>query len=136
MPSSEERLAYLEGRVEEHTRGFEELRASISRLDGHILAVDRKVDAFREELVGNIQSMGAGLDAQIDRVQLDLGGRVDTVSGRIDAVEQSLGGRIAAVDAKVDRVRAELDAKMTRQFTWIVGLQVTMLIAILSVMVR
>lgn len=44
MPGTlEERVAYLEGKVEEHSRGFAGLREMVIRLD-------QKVDRFREEL--------------------------------------------------------------------------------------
>ena len=68
------------------------------------------------------------------------------LSGRITALEQHLNGRITAVDQKVDRFREELsgridalggrvdglDQKLTRQFVWIVGIQVTVLITVVG----
>lgn len=139
MPSLEERVAYLEGRVEEHTRGLEELRSSIGRLDDHILAVDRKVDASREELAGRIDQ----LSGRIGVVEQKLGGRIDQLSGRIDALDRKVDSRIGAVDGKVDRFRDELsgriealDRKVSRQFTWIVGIQVAMFIAVIGSLIQ
>ena len=74
MPTIEERVAYLEGKVEEHSRGFAEIRDMIVHLD-------QKVDRFREEL-----------------------------SARIDS----------------------LDAKFSRYFLWTIGIQITVLLAIIG----
>ncbi len=109
-PSLEERVAYLEGKVEEHSRGFEDLRASIGRVDAHVLALDGKVDRFRDEL-----------GSRIDDLRKDHGGRMD-----------GLGSRIDALDQKVDRFRDELDRKMS----WLVGIQVAVLIAVIGSLIR
>ena len=81
MPTIEERLAYVEGRVQEHSRATDEFGAGIVCLDGRTYALDLKVDRFREEL-----------------------------ATRIDA----------------------LDAKVSRQVVWLVGMQVTTLVAIVA----
>ncbi len=62
-----------------------------------------------------------GLDQKIERFRDDLVGRIDAVSGRIDTV-----------DAKVDRVRDELSAKLSSQFVWLVGIQVSVLLAVVG----
>ena len=53
------------------------------------------------------------------------------MSNRIDG----LAGRIDAVDAKVDRFREELSAKMSHQFGWLVGIQVSVLVAVIGALV-
>lgn len=74
MPTLEERVAYLEGKVEEHSRGYAQLREDIQQLRLSVIHLDQKVDRFREEL-----------------------------SGRIDALDQRLSGRIDALDQKFTR---------------------------------
>ena len=72
MPTVEERLAYLEGRVGEHGHGMANLGDAVvqftQRMDGLDLkidrfrdedAVDRKIDLFREELAGRIDAVDA-----------------------------------------------------------------------------
>jgi len=85
----EERVAYLEGKVEEHSRGLEDLKHLIINLDQkvnrRIDALDQKVDRFREEL-----------------------------SSRIDA----------------------LDQKFSRYFLWLIGIQITILLAIIATLLR
>lgn len=78
MPGTlEERVAYLEGKVEEHSRGFAELREMV-------LHLDQKVDRFREELAGRIEA---------------------------------------------------LDQKLSTQFTWPVGIQVAVLLAVVGALI-
>jgi uncharacterized coiled-coil protein SlyX len=79
MPGTiEERVAYLEGKVEEHSRGFAELREMVIHLD-------QKVDRFREELAGRIEA---------------------------------------------------LDQRVAKQFIWLVGIQVMVLLAVISALLR
>ncbi len=85
MPTVEERIAYLEGKVEEHSRGFGELREMVIHLD-------QKVDRFREEL-----------------------------AARIDALDQRLSARIEALDQKV-----------SKQFIWLVGIQIMVLLSVIG----
>jgi uncharacterized coiled-coil protein SlyX len=85
VPTVEERVAYLEGKVEEHSRGFGELREMVIHLD-------QKVDRFRDEL-----------------------------AARIEALDQRLSGRIEALDQKV-----------SKQFIWLVGIQIMVLLAVIG----
>jgi uncharacterized coiled-coil protein SlyX len=92
MDTFEGRLAFLEGRVDEQSRGTNGLTDSIRHLD-------QKVDRFRDELSARIDA----LDQKVDRFR-------DELSARIDA----------------------LDLKMSRQFAWTVGIQVTVLVAVMG----
>ena len=46
----EERVAYLEGKVGEHSRGFGEIRELMVHLNGRIDSLDQKVDRFRQDV--------------------------------------------------------------------------------------
>jgi outer membrane murein-binding lipoprotein Lpp len=105
VPTLEERVAYLEGKVEELSNGYGQLPADIAalrqtvgaldhRLSARIDALDQKVDRFREEL-----------------------------SGRIDALDHRLSARIDA-----------LDQKFSRWFAWLTGILVTALLAQLGLL--
>ncbi len=85
MPTLEKRIAYIEGKVEGHSRGFGKLREMIIHLD-------QKVDRFREELSSRIESLDARL------------------SGRLDS----------------------LDEKFSRFFLWTIGIQITVLLAVIG----
>ena len=85
MSTVEERLAYLEGRVEEHGRGMAGLGDAVVQFTHRLHGLDLKIDRFREDLVG-----------------------------RID----------------------DLDQKLSRHFLWLVGMQVTVLRAVIGALRR
>ena len=134
-PPIEESVAYLEGKVEDHSRGFGEIRDQVTNVDGHVLALDQKVDGFRTELASRIDGVGVRvdtLDQKIDRFREEL-------ASRIDAVDQ----RIGSVDQKFDRFREELasridavDRKVSRQFVWLVGIQVALLLSVIGALLQ
>jgi chromosome segregation ATPase len=86
VPTVEERLAYLEGKIEEHSRGFGELREMVIHLD-------QKVDRFREELMGANAATNA----------------------RIEALDQRLSGRIEALDERLSRRYTRLSNGCSRK---------------------
>ena len=85
MPTVDERLAYLEGRFEEHSGNVTTARADIGAVRSDVQDLRRHVETLDQRL-----------------------------STRIDG----------------------LDSKMSRQFTWIVGIQVATLIAVISALFR
>ena len=110
MSTFEERLAYLEGRVEEHSRSVDGIHDALvsleRRTDARFEAVDRRFDA-------------------VDR-------RFDAVDRRFNALDATIDGMREALDAKIDLTRDTLDQKMSRHFLWLVGIQVTTLVAIVG----
>src|SRR5262245_8003722 len=96
MPTIEERVAYLEGQVSEHTQTLIDIRDSIRQLEHR------------------------------------LDGRLDTIDRRIDGVEDKLGRRIEGLEDKLGRRMESLEDKLGRQFAWLVGIQVTTLVAIVG----
>ena len=103
--------------MEEHTRGFGELRDIAFQ-------TDTKVDRFRQSLATRIDA----LDQKLDRFREEL-------TGRIDALDRKLDRRLDALGHKVDRLFGALDQKMSRQFVWILAVQVTVLIAVVGALV-
>jgi len=134
VPTLEERVAYLEGKVEELSNGYGQLRADIA-------ALDQKVDRFREELAGRIDALDHRLSARIDALDQKVDRFREELSGRIDALDHRLSARIDALDQKVDRFREELsgridtlDQKFSRWFAWLTGILVTALLAQLGLL--
>jgi hypothetical protein len=84
----EERLAFVEGRVAEHSQMFSDLREAIAGLE-------RRMDA-----------RFAQIEARLDRIE----GRLDRMDGRFD----------------------QLTVEMSRNFRWVVGIQVTTLITVVA----
>ncbi len=105
MPTLEERVAYLEGKVEELSSGYTQLRADIA-------ALDQKVDRFREELAG-----------RIDALDHRLSGRIDALDQKVDRFREELSRRIDT-----------LDQKFSRWFAWLTGFLVTALLAQLGLL--
>ncbi|MGE0446345.1 MAG: hypothetical protein AB7P99_14045 [Vicinamibacterales bacterium] len=92
MPTLDERVSYLEGRVEEHARQTDGIRDAL-------ISLERRVDA-----------------------------RCNALDVRIDRLEQRLDSRCDALEVRMDRI----DDKMSRQFVWLAGVQVTTLAAVLG----
>jgi len=121
MPTVEERLAFLEGRVQEHTHGMNEFRSGVLRLDQRMDALDLKIDRVREELGSRIDA----LDLKVDRFREELGSRMDGLGARVDALDRKL-------DARFD----SLDQKASRTFLWVVGVQMTVLLAVIGTLLQ
>lgn len=74
------------------------------------------------------------LDARVARVE----GHVSELSLRLTGVEDAIRHLEQRTDARfdaVDRRFEALDEKMSRQFTWLVGIQITTLVAIVAALI-
>ena len=102
-------------------------------------AIDARIQAMNEDLGGRMSELGV----RIADVEKTLGVRITdvekTLGARISEVERNLNGRIDALDAKADRFRVELtggiaalDQKMSRHFLWLAGFQFTVLVAVIA----
>jgi len=124
MPESlEERVAYLEGRVSDKTQAQQELREMIVHLD-------QKVDRFREELAARIYSLEQSMNARfesIDKRFEAIDKRFESIDRRFEAIDQ----RFEAINGRIDA----LDDKVSRQFMWLVGIQITVLVAVVSALI-
>ena len=115
--SLEERVADLEGCVSDHVQAQNEQRKMIQQLSQRVDHLDQKVDRFREELAVRITNLE------------------ESVNERINGLEQSVNERSSAVEDRIqavsDRIGA-LDEKVSRQFVRLVGIQVTVLVAVVG----
>jgi hypothetical protein len=98
----EERLAYLEGRVVE----IDNIRSAIVHLEERM---DRRFE--------QVESRFQGVDARFQAIDL----RLDDMGRRLDGFE-----------AKVDARFHSMDDKLSRHFVWMVGIQVSSLIAMIT----
>ena len=96
MVTLEERVAFLEGQVLEHSH---------------------MVNGIREALVH--------FEQRVDR-------RFEAVDKRFESLETRMARGFEALDSKMDRGFEALDTKMARQFTWLVGITVTLVGATLT----
>ena len=110
MLTLEERVAYLEGRLEDHTGTVGELRSDVRELRKRM---DRRFEDLNQKLNRRFEEMDRrfeGLNSKVDRLFLGL-------------------------DTKIDGVDTSLDAKSSRQFFWLVGIQVAVLVSVVGALV-
>ena len=116
MPTLDERVAFLEGRVDEHSQGVAELRALMVQLDAK---VDRRIDG----LDGRFEAIERRFEA-IDR-------RFEAIERRFEAVDrrfEDFDRRFGSIEAQI----AALDRKMSRQFLWLMGVLTTVLVSVIG----
>jgi len=102
----EERVARLEGRMDEHSRFFESISVKLTLLED-------KGDRNKEDLEKRIDGVRNDLEKKIDGVRDDLEKKVDGVRNDLEK--------------KIDTLRRE----MYTNFRWIVGIQLTTWITVL-----
>ncbi len=109
----EERVAYLEGKVEEHTMMWSDLKDMMINHDSKMIAFEQRIDRRFEA---------------IDR-------RFEAIDKRFEAIDrrfESMDRRFEAMDRRIDA----LDQKFTKFFLWIIGIQVSILLAIIASILR
>lgn len=82
-------------------------------MEGRVQGFAERFDGL-ERRMDRVEAQIDALDAKVDRFR-------DELASRIEALGGSLGGRITA-----------LDQKISRHFTWTVGIQVAVLLAVVA----
>jgi len=113
----EERVARLEGRMDEHSRFFESISVKLTLLED-------KGDRNKEDLEKRIDGIRNDLEKKIDGVRDDLEKKVDGVRNDL---EKKIDGVRNDLEKKIDTLRRE----MYTNFRWIVGIQLTTWITVL-----
>jgi chromosome segregation ATPase len=112
MTAIEERVAFLEGRVNEQSQQIEGIREAI-------VSLERRMDARFEAIDRRFEVIDRRFEA-IDRRFEAIDRRFEAIDRRFEAIEQ----RFTLLDAKIDN-----------RFLWLVGTQVTTLVAIVAALV-
>jgi chaperonin cofactor prefoldin len=92
----EERVAYLEGKVEEHSYAWQDLRERIGHLE-------------------------------------------QTVNERLFSLEQRIDKRFEAIDRRfeaIDRRFEAMEQRFSKYFLWIIGIQVSVLLAVVASLLK
>ncbi len=130
MQTLDERVAFLEGRVDEHSRGVDDMRALVVQLDGK---VDRRIDG----LDGRFEAIDRRFDAidarfeSIDRRFEAIDRRFEAIDRRFEAVDrrfEDVDRRFIAIEGQI----SALDQKMSRQFLWLMGALTTVLVSVIG----
>ena len=135
MATVEERLAFVEGRVQEHSQMFAGLREAIvsleQRMDRRFDHVDARFTVIEERLSG-VDRRFEALEQKLDHLEQKLDQKIASLDAkltqRIDVLEQKLDQKMAAVDAKLEAFRSEMSSHQR----WLVGLQVTTMLVVLG----
>jgi uncharacterized protein YdcH (DUF465 family) len=135
MPTLDERVAYIEGRLQEQSQRFDVrfdgLDVRLNGLDAKFDRLDAKVD----HLGATVDHLGARvdrLDARFDRLDATF----DRLDEKIDGVGQRLDSKLDGIAQRLDSRIDVLDGRASRHFTWLVGIQVAALIAIVTALLR
>lgn len=110
MPTIEERVAYLEGRMQDHSALWTELRNGVSDLRAD---TNRRFDEVRVEF---------------SDFRTDVNRRFEEVRLEIADVRSDMNRRFGEVRAEIGQMRVELhrlDDKVDRHFVWLAGTLIT-----------
>ena len=130
MPTIEERVAYIEGQMSEQSHALLELRDAIRHLDQKM---DARFDLV-ERRFGSIDQRFETFDRRFEAIDR----RFEAIDRRFEAIEfrfEAIDRRFDAVDRRfetIERRIESLDDKVSRQFVWLAGAQVTTLVAIVG----
>ncbi|MFQ5456336.1 MAG: hypothetical protein ACE5EA_09070, partial [Nitrospirota bacterium] len=79
----------------------------------------------------------------VNRFRDELSSRIDSLDQKVDRFRDELSLRIDSLDQKVNRFRDELssridslDQKFSRYFLWLIGIQITILVTIVAVLLK
>jgi predicted nuclease with TOPRIM domain len=120
MPTVEERLTSLEARVE----SMSDLRNIITELRGDMNGRFTDVDHRFTELRADMNLRFAQVNGRFSELRDDMNLRFSEVTARFDGMQ-----------ADVSRRFWDLDQKIDRHFTWLVGTQIAMFLAVVGALI-
>jgi chromosome segregation ATPase len=145
----EERLAYLEGRIEEQAQVTGSIRDAMSgmerRMDQRFDAIDRRFEAIDRRFEA-IDRRFEAIDQRFLELEQKMDRRFEAVDRRFLEVEQQMTERFNAADARLEAFRHEtalrftaqdqrmtaIEDRISRQTAWLVGIQLTTFVAIVA----
>lgn len=105
MSTLEERVKYVEGKVEEHSKGIGDLRELI-------IALDRKVDRGFELLEGRFRSVEGRLESFDHRFD-SIDRRFELIDRRFELIDH----RFESIDRRFESLEQRFDSKFNRLIT-------------------
>ncbi len=128
MVELEERVARLEGRVEEHSRFFESISVKLTLLedkgDRNRERLEEKIDLNRKELEEKIDLTRRELEEKIDLNRKELEEKIDLTRKEL---EEKIDLNRKELEEKIELLRRD----MLVWFRWIIGIQITTWITVL-----
>ena len=118
MATVDERVAFLEGRMNEQSQMINGIREAILSLEQRM---DRRFESIEARLNALDQKIDVGLAAV--RQRMDAG---------FAELHQKIDIGLAAVHQRMDAGFAALDHKIDHRFAWLVGIQLTTTAAVVA----
>jgi predicted nucleic acid-binding Zn-ribbon protein len=116
----EERVANLEGRVEEHTGVWQDIKDMMITQDGRMIGLEQRIDRRFEAIDRRFEAIDKRFEA-IDR-------RFEAIDRRFEAIDRRF-------EALENRIQA-MDAKFTKYFLWIIGFQFSILLTLVAILLK
>src|SRR5713101_7232592 len=143
MPILEERVAFLEGRVGEHAQMLKGIRESMFSLEQGVQQaiahleerMDRRFELVDRRFLGLEQRVTA-LDQKLDHLMVRVDQRFEAIDQKFAGLDQKIVNLDQKFDQKLDQKITGLDQKLARHFMWLVGMQVTALVAIVATLLK
>ena len=120
MPTLEERVAALEAKMDAHAMSASDLRGALAGLQDQMNHRFEQVDRRFEQVDRRFEQ----IDHRFLELQDQMNRRFEQVDHRFGELQGQMNQRFDAIDQKVDR-----------HFTWLVGIQVAVLLAVVSALV-
>lgn len=117
MASLDERVAYLERRMEVHTAIMVDLRGSVR--------------ALRTEMHQRFERMDQRFERMEERFER-VDQRFNLMDQKFGLMDQKFDGRLDLLDSKFDSKFDRLDQKIDRHFMWLIGMFATLLLALVG----
>lgn len=132
MPKSiEERVSYLEGAVSSNLRNIEDLRELMLQLNRRVDRLDEKVDRSRKGMSNRVGGLESSANARFENLEPPISTRFERSEQSNDTqpenMEQPASARPNAMNQRFDK----FEQKMSRQFVWLVSIQVATLLVLL-----
>jgi hypothetical protein len=144
MPTVEERLASLEARMDRMDQlhdAIAALRGDIGRqfdlMNGHASGLRADMNRQFDLMNGHASELRADMNRQFDLVnghaselRADMNRQFDLVNGHASELRADMNSRFEQVERRFQT----FDIKVDRHFTWIVGVQVALMLAVIGAM--
>jgi hypothetical protein len=135
MPTIEERVAYLEGRMQDHTRLWTDLRDGATDLRAD---VNRRFDEVRAEF----SDFRTDVNRRFEEVRLEIADVRSDMNRQFAGVRAEFSSLRADMDRRFDEVRAEarsdthrLEDKVDRHFVWLTGMLLTSMVGTIGAVI-
>lgn len=123
MPTVDERLGLLEGRVQDHHGALVEIRDAIRDLRGDMMDRFTQNDEHLARIEGRFTQVDARF-TQIDARFTQIDARFTQIDGRFIGID----GRFLGIEGRIDR----LDEKIDRHFLWLLGIEMASLLTVVG----